>query len=52
MQTKLSKEDILRLIQINEQQKQIAITRNEWDVVEWHQKYIDQLKNRLKVMLG
>lgn len=41
---KLSKEDTLRLIQINEEQKEVAKKRNEWNVVEWHQKYIDQLK--------
>ncbi len=41
---KLSQEDILHLIQINEQQKEVAKQRNEWDVVKWHQQYIDQLK--------
>jgi hypothetical protein len=34
------------LVQINKQQRDAAKKRNEWDVVEWHQKQIDQLNRK------
>lgn len=43
----LSKEEIVKLIQINERQREVAKGRCETDVVKWHQEYIDKLHNFL-----